>query len=366
MKSASMTHKSFSIALLVTALIVLPGCAPLDWVKKQFGGGETVVTETGDTSTGSAPNASNKDAAACEMDNNVLVTMDGKPVVTLDMLEQNYRQVLEERPDLEKIAGVVKESLLQGLVRQAIVDQYVQENKVEENPAYKKDREVMAETCRKILNVKYFKEAHPVTVKESEVKEYYESNKDTFPDLIIERGGVETMVVAFDKEADAKAFLVKAKAAPKDFEKLAKENGHKDKFRDFKFVNARSPEVDPAIKNAILDAKTPDTKIVHACNKYWVVNLVSKKESKYRPFDEQVKEGLRQYMIQDREAKVMDEEMAKLKEKYKVIVNPAAVMQSAQAQFNFEDALGMLGGEQMAEADLEDAGEAANQVAQVA
>lgn len=315
------------------------------------------------TSESKAPAES---AAAGEMDANVLVSMNGVPVVTMEMLDQNYRQVIEERPDLAKLEGCVKESLLQGLVRQAIVDENVKRKKLDQSAAYLKDREVMAETCRKILNVKYFKEAHPVTVKESEVKEYYESNKDTFPDLILERGGIETMAVAFDKEADAKAFLAKAKAAPKDFEKLAKE--HKEKFRDYKHVNARSPEVDPAIKNAVLELKNfPEIKLVQAGSTHWVVNAVSKRDSKYRPFDEQIKEGLRQYMIQEREARVMDEEMTKLKEEYGVKVNAAALNQSAQTQFNIEDMIGMMGADQMAEAEAGDASaQAANQPAQVA
>jgi hypothetical protein len=357
MKSASMVGKSLSISLLVVSLVFLPGCGPLDWLKKQFGTEKVVTAES------KAPAAD----AAGDMDANVLVSMNGQPVVTLEMLEQNYRQVLEERPDLEKLAGCVKESLLQGLIRQAIVDRYVEENKLAESAAYIKDRDVMAETCRKILNVKYFKEAHPVAVKESDVKEYYEANKDTFPDLILERGGIETMAIAFDKEADAKAFLAKAKAAPKDFEKLAKESGHKDKFRDYKHVNARSPEVDPAIKNAVLELKSfPEIKHVQAGNTHWVINAVSKRESKYRPFDEQVKEGLRQYMIQEREAKVMDEEMTKLKDKYGVKVNAAALNQSAQAQFNFEEALQMMGAQEMAQGDADEASQAANQSAQVA
>jgi hypothetical protein len=357
MKSASMVGKSLSISLLIVSLVFLPGCGPLDWLKKQFGTEKVVSTES---------KSSSETAAAGDMDANVLVSMDGKPVVTMDMLEQNYRQVIEERPDLAKLEGCVKESLLQGLVRQAIVDRYVEESNLSESAAYVKDRDIMAETCRKILNVKYFKEAHPVAVKESEVKEYYEANKDTFPDLILERGGIETMAVAFDKEADAKAFLAKAKAAPKDFEKMAKE--HKDKFRDYKHVNARSPEVDPAIKNAVLELKSfPEIKLVQAGNTHWVVNAMSKRDSKYRPFDEQIKEGLRQYMIQEREARVMDEEMTKLKDKYGVKVNAAALNQTAQAEFNIQDMLGMMGADQMAEAESGDASaQAANQPAQVA
>lgn len=358
MKSASMVGKSLSISLLVVSLVFLPGCGPLDWLKKQFGTEKVVTSES---------KATSEAVPAGDMDANVLVSMNGKPVVTTEMLDQNYRQVIEERPDLAKLEGCVKESLFQGLVRQALVDEYVKRNKLDEKEAYVKDREIMADTCRKILNVKYFKEAHPVAVKDSEVKEYYDANKDTFPDLILERGGIETMAVSFDKEADAKAFLAKAKAAPKDFEKLAKEGGNKDKFRDYKHVNARSPEVDPAIKNAILELKNfPEIKLVQAGNAYWVVNAVSKRDSKYRPFDEQIKEGLRQYMIQEREAKVMDEEMTKLKGEYKLEINQAALNKVAQAQFNLQDALQMMGADQLAEADMDDAPQAANQAAQVA
>ena len=113
MKSASMIGKSLSISLLIVRLVFLPGCGPLDWLKKQFG------TEKVATSESKAPAES---AAAGDMDANVLVSMNGKPVVTMEMLDQNYRQVIEERPDLAKLEGCVKESLLQGLVRQAIVD----------------------------------------------------------------------------------------------------------------------------------------------------------------------------------------------------------------------------------------------------
>lgn len=364
MKSSSMSRQSLSISLLVLTLAMLPGCAPLDWIKKQFSSDEKVIAQT--TEAAESATADMAAGTSGATDANVLVSMDGKPVVTLEALDQNYKQVIEERPDLAKLESCVKESLLQGLVRQAIVDRYVQENDIQNSAAYQKDRDTMAEHCKKILNVKYFREAHPVVVKESEVKEYYENNKDTFPDLIIERGGIDTKAVSFEKEADAKAFLAKAKAASKDFDKLAQE--YKSSFRDFKSVNARTPDVDPAIKNAVLELKSfPTVQMVKSAgNLYWVVNATGKKESKYRPFDEQIKEGLRQYMAQEREAKVIDEEMAKLKEKYNVVINAAALNQTAQAQFNFEDAFGMIDA-QMAEAEQEDAAKgASNQSAIVA
>ena len=46
--------------------------------------------------------------------------------------------------------------------------------------------------------------------------------------------------VEFAKEADAKAFLEKAKGNGATLEKLAKDANVGDKFRDFKLVNAQA------------------------------------------------------------------------------------------------------------------------------
>ena len=359
MKSASMVRQSLPISLLIITLVMLPACAPLDWIKKQFGKEEVSTHQSKSTEP------ENKSAKKASMnENEVLISMDGKPVVTRANLEEDYRQVVEERPELKGLEPYVKANLLQGWVTQTIVDAYVKEHNIHNSDTYKKDLENMIGRLTRVLNVKYFREAFPVEVKEADIKEYYEKNKETFPDLILERGGVETMAVSFDKEDAAKAFVEKAKATPKDFEKLA-QAANKNTFRDFKFVNAQTPEVDPAIKNAISDLKKfPHIQMVKAANNtYWVFDATSKKESKYRPFDEQVKEGLRQYMIQEKQMKIMEDEMSKLKEKYKIEVNASALNQDVQTQVDFEEAMGLA--DQTAQAAV-DADNGAAQAAQVA
>ena len=87
------------------------------------------------------------------------------------------------------------------------------------------------------------------------------------------------MASSIDKERCGKSiFVEKAKATPKDFEKLA-QAANKNTFRDFKFVNAQTPEVDPAIKNAISDLKKfPHIQMVKAANNtYWVFDATSKR-----------------------------------------------------------------------------------------
>lgn len=356
--------KMLSVSLLVLTLAVLPAC---DWFDKKSEAEDQKVEAPQEPAVkpeegkeGEAAEEIMQEPAGevekkSEMSEDILISMNGKPVVTMDDLEQDYKQVLEERPELASFEPFVKANLLQSLVTQAIVDRYVEDRGIQKTAEYKKELDNMTDRLRRVLNVKYFRDAHPVEVSNAEVKEYYEKNKETFPDLIIERGGVETMAVSFDKEADAKAFLSKAKAAPKNFEKLAQAE-HKDNFRDFKLVNPQSPGVDPVVKNAIADLKSfPNVQMVKAADgTFWVVNATEKKESKYRPLDEQVKEGLRQYMVQEKQMKVMEEKMAELKDQYKIEVNDSALKQNMPTQAELEESLGMLDPEaMMAEAELE-------------
>lgn len=367
MKSASMVRKSLSISLLVVTLAMLPGCSPFDWFKTQSGSDNAAVAESGEKGMPAGDQKSAKEAA---MPGDVLVSMDGKPVVTKADLEEQYRQVIESQPELAKLEGCVKDSLLQGLVKQAVVDRAAKDNKLKESAEYKKDLALMYDHCEKILNLKYFRKMFEseLEVTKAEVKDFYDKNKGNFNELILDHGGVETRGVSFDKKADAEAFLAKVKAAPKDFDKLAQAFPPKDVFQAF--VQAHSPNVDVAIKTAVAAMKSfPKIEMVTtAANVYWVINATSRKEPQYRPLDKDIEAGLTELIKQEKEAKVMRTKMEELEKKYNVKVNHAA-LQSAQTQIDFEQSLGMMldNDTQVAEADLDQTAEsAANHTAHVA
>lgn len=338
-------YSPFPLSLLVVgSLALLPAC---DW----FGGTEKKVASHEGNKMAQTANSS-ADAAVVPAD--VLVEMDGKPVVTMADLDRDYQQVLQEQPQLASFEPFVKANLLQGLVQQAIVDRYIQEQGINDTAQYKKDKDLMMSLIDRRLNVKYFRDAFPVTVTDAEIKEYFEKNKDIIPDLIVSQGGVNTQGVSFEKEADAKAFLEKAKAGS-DLEKTAADAKLKDAYRDFMLVNNQSVGVAPAIKNAVADLKKfPHVQMVKtADDTYWVLRSTGRTETEYRPFDEEVKMGLRQYIEQEKQMKVIEEKMAELKDAYKVVTHDESLKQAMPSESELQEALGMMGNQEQAEADLD-------------
>jgi hypothetical protein len=238
------------------------------------------------------------------------------------MLDQKFNEWLEENPALKSVLPYmpdVKRNFFENLVSQEIVNRFVEENKVTEKPEYKKDEKLGAASIKQALNYKYFMLANPVTVADADVKAFYEEHKDQIPELLVSRGGVNATGVAFDREDAAKAFMAKAQKG--DFTKVAKEAGMADKVRDFKFVNAKSVGIDPALRNKIVaTTKFPAVELVAAGNQFWVVSASNKEEAKYRPFED-VKPDLEREVEKQRRMKALEEKIGQLKVTYGVTVN---------------------------------------------
>jgi len=314
-----MQHKKFiKIALLVTPLALLPGCGAVDWIKEKLGGGSA--------DAGVAVKAESKEAGAAAepMSGEVLATMNGKPVVTVSGLKQQMNQLMEENPQLKSVLPFmpdVEQNVFKSMVSQEVVNRYVVENKIKEKDEYRKDKERAEKALENALNYKYFALANPVKITEAEVKNFYETYKNSIPELMISRGGVQATGVAFDKEAGAKTFFEKVKGGKADFAKAAKEAGMGDKVRDFKLVNAQSVGIDPVLRNKIVSTtKFPSVDMLKAGEQYWVVAVTAKEDAKYRPF-EQVKADIEREVEKQKRMEVFEQQIGKLKTEYKVVEN---------------------------------------------
>lgn len=301
------------IALAVTlgALITLPACGPIDWIKSKLGMNKNEMASVG---TGD-------DAMAAEGE--ILVSMDGKAIISTKSLERDFEQLLEENPQLKSVLAMMpdaKYNFLQGMVSQAVVDKYVQDSKIDQKAEYQADLNRMMRSVRRMLNTKYFGMEHAVEVTDAEIEKFYAENKDTMPDLMISRGGVKASGISFAKEDAARAFAAKAKG--NDFARVAKESGLAGKISDFKMVNGQSLGMDTAVKNRIISMKKfPAVELVKGEDKaYWVVHATEAQEAKYRPL-EQVKAGLKQFIEKEKRMAMFDKEITKLKETYKVSIN---------------------------------------------
>jgi len=292
-------NKNLFIALVVASMAVLPGC---DWLKKRGccgGAGNDELVQQGE----------------------MLASLDGKTIISDKSLERDFEQLLEENPQLRQVLPLMpdaKTNFLQGMVSQAVVDQYVVDNKINQQEDYQAELSRMTRSVERMLNTKYFSLAHPINVSDEDAKKYYEDNKATMPDLMISRGGVKAEGVAFTKEADAKAFAAKTQGKC-CFQKMAREDGLK--LQDFKVVNAESAGVNPALRQAISSVTTvPSVQVVKADGKVWVVNSYEKIDPQYRPF-EQVANGIKQFVEKEQRMAMFDKEITQLKEQYHVVVN---------------------------------------------
>jgi hypothetical protein len=288
-------------------LLVLPGC---DW----FAGKKETATKEMATGVESAAAPTGE----------AIVLFDGRPAITVDSLKEEKEKLLKSNPQLKMMMAFMDEkqldrNLAEGLMNQLIVDKYVEDNNIASTADYQSELEEGYRAIKRMINTKYFSQIFPVTISDTDVKKFYDENKDVMPNLLLSKGGVKAMGISFDKEADAQAFTTKVKEKKGDIQAAAKESGSADKVKDFKLVNDQSLGVDEGVRAKITAMKTfPSTEMVKATDgTFWVVVGSGKEEQKYRPY-EQVKEDLKQYLEKEKRAERFEQEIDRLKKEYNV------------------------------------------------
>ena len=319
---------SLSIVLLLGCLLVLPGCGLLEWITGKKEDAREIATVPTDEMAVSDEGAScpvNSGSNNSSSDADVLVTMDGKTLITAPMFEAEFAKVLEKNPQIKQLLALmpdVEEKFVGEMINQKIIGRYIAEHKIDQSPAYQAELESMVNELKQMLNMEVFGRQFNVTVSDAEIRKFYEEHKTEIPELLISYGGTNAMGVSFDSQEEAQAFLDKVKNASKQFEKIANESGLKGNFRDFKLVNARSVAIDPTVRTKVVTIKTfPTVDIVQGGDKkYWVINALSQEEAKFRPFDE-VKELLKPAIEREKQMLRIQEEYKKLMQEYNIQIN---------------------------------------------
>lgn len=316
MKVQRNTRYGAGYVLVVSVLLLLPGCRFVDWMKEKFGGSSPAPT----TQVAVADVALSTDGSA------VLVTMKGQPIITEKMLDAEKQRLMASNPQLQAMIAMMDEkqlnrNLVDGMASREIIRKYVADNKLDSSEKYKKDFEMVLGQVKDALNTRYFMDAFPVAVADNEIKKYYEENKDAIPNLLISRGGVEAMAISFADQKAANDFMAKARAVKNDISRVAKEAGLADKVQDFKLVNEHSLGIDPELRDKIIALKSvPSLQTFKVGNEFWVVAANKKEQSKYRALD-QVKDDLKQMLEKEKTMKKFETEVARLKGEYDIKIN---------------------------------------------
>ena len=300
-----------SCALILSSVVFLPSC---DWLKSKLG------LHKGASSS-----------AVAENDNTtVIATINGKPLMTAGEFEKQFKNFIEKHPYGAMFAQMegVDRKIFDGLVGQKIMSRWVEEQGINETPEYKEYLEQLVQ----MLNARFFQMKHPVTVADSEIKVFYDQNKENMPEAVLSRGGVNATGVSFAKEAAAKEFLEKAKGKGATLEKVAKEANLGDKFRDFKLVNATSIGIEPLLRDKVVALKKfPALEVIKAGDVYWVIYSSGKEEQKYRGYEE-LKAAIEQRLSAQKQEQAMEKAMEQLKKDYSVVINEEYFIKNKPAE----------------------------------
>lgn len=287
-------------ALLMCSLFLLPGC----WLLDKLG-----LAKKGAAST----------TTAAQTDNTAVIAtwLDGKPLMTAGEFEKQFKNFIEKHPYGAMFAQMegVDHKIFDGLVGQKIMSRWVEEQGINESAEYKEYLDQLVQ----MLNARFFQMKHPVTVSDSEIKAFFDQNKENMPEAVLSRGGINATGVQFAKDAEAKAFLEKAKGKGATLDAIAKEANVGDKYRDFKLVNATSIGIDAGLRDKIAAFKKfPVLEVLKAGDgSYWVIYASGKEEQKYRSYEE-LKPAIEQRLTAQKQEQAMEKAMEQLKKDYNV------------------------------------------------
>ena len=300
----------------------------------------------------------------------IVATMNNEPIITQASLEKEYEQLLVDQPQISQMLPLLggkqglEERLINALADRNVLRKWVMDQKVSDQADYQKEHARVVATVTDMLNMKWFNKQNQVIVADKQVKEFYEQNKTSMPELLVSQGGVKAVGIKFDTKAAADAFAKKAKEKKNDLQATAKEAGLSDKIEDFRLVHSQSIGIAPALRDKILSiGRCPVLEVFKVDDAaYWVVKASAKEDPVYREYA-QIKDQLQRYMEEKEREKMVTAQMEQLKKQYNVKIERGTETQPAQMAAAAQDAAAPVT-ETVAQADVSVSAEIAPQPAQ--
>lgn len=315
------TEKNSVISLvLVSSLLVLTGC----WGEK-----EKVTKNAGEANSSNIAGVNTSD---------VLLSIDGKPVLYVDDFEDQKMMAQQSNQQLNMILQMMPDAeysmLFKSIEAGHLMKEWVVRSGIDQKEELVKQRRQYHDAIDLQLYMKYYEDAHPVHVTEHEAEAFYKAKRDQIPGLIVTQAGVDILYANFDTKSAAEAFLAKIKdGSDKHFKAAAKEAAVKVESM---IVNTESA-INDVLKNTVLSAtKFPAKEVVKMDdNSYWVVSLLKKKDAEYRSFETpEIKQGITKMCKDEKREVELTKQVEKLNKEYNVVENIAYFENKKQNQNN--------------------------------
>ncbi len=270
------------------------------------------------------PKADSKVAGAA------LCTINGDITITEGDFVNNLNQMIQSNPyfrgaTAESLPKDIQHKFFEQLVTQSLIEKQAIKNNVEKDAEFIKAYNETKKLVKRHLMVQFYEKKlfDGIEVSEADITKHYNENKDRFVKVA---GGVLAMGARFETDALATAFMNKAKINPDNFEKMAKDE-KSAKFRDFGRVGKEQPrgfqfEVVPGpIKESVLSmTKLPGLEKIKVGKEFWVVKAWDKKDTVLFELSD-VKSHIEAMLKSNKFKDVIDENVKKLKQEFKVVTN---------------------------------------------
>lgn len=292
-------RKARMLNFVAGSLIVLAGCGKKDKI---------------DDNT--APTPSN-------MSQDVLVSVDGKPVLTLADFQKFVKdatQADQQMAFMMQIMPDFEEQLFErAKLREVVLTEWAKRANIAANEEYKKMKATIEKNIEAALAQQMFIKLHVEQATDDEAKKYYDENKEKDPSLMVNPAGVEAKAVSFKNANDAEDFMKSVRKAKNDIEAAGK--NFKKTVENLGLVSHMSM-IDAKVKDAILALKSAPTVVLikGGDNKYWVVKAIKREQAKIRPF-ESVKEAVKEMLNGRKTEETVEKKLAEYQKTYNIQVN---------------------------------------------
>jgi hypothetical protein len=265
-------------------------------------------------------------ASSSASNDQALLIIDGKPVLTVQDYEDKLEMARQSNPQVEMFLSMMpnaeKDLVFRGIATAELMKAWALKNGLDQTSEFKKQRQQLHEAVDSQLYMKAFDDAHPVQISDSELKAFYEEKKEVIPALMLAPAGINVTFVTFDNKAKAEAFLAKVKDVRKEsaFKALADET----KYHVNNAVINQNSQMSDEVKGAVLAiTKFPSVHMMKADQgNYLVVLATGKTQAQYRDLSNpEIKAGLTQMLTAERKNAQIEALISKLKDELHVIEN---------------------------------------------
>lgn len=300
------TSSFLSVTLLCSALVVLPGCGALDWLKSKMSCKSCVAGTVKPTEP--------------------VILFGGKPVVTVEEFKNKLQAIYAARPGIESIIAQMPEEeqlkiykqLADGIVAEQLILEYVKRKGLEKTPEFKDaveqgQKQLYCDISVRAFQTQMAKEMQEMVAKidDAQATEFYTANREKMAifqqaPFTVKQGHIIAQVSqGFKTEAEAKKAMSNPAAVFETFDTSA--TSGKKQISDYRLRSA-------------ITAMKANAEVVKGAEKFFAVKIKEKVTPEFAKFDD-VKDMVKQAMVQDKMPGIYNEKMEDLKKDCKVSIN---------------------------------------------